>query len=262
MMRFTVFDVGHGSCALATAENGEAILIDCGHKTEPEYRPSQFLPAMGLRRLAHLFVTNFDEDHVSDLPQLAQKLDLSPTHFHRNRSMDANDLRLIKLQSGPVSPAMSATLNLHQNYIYETPPPLPTPGVSWQTFYNAYPAFTDTNNLSLLVVLRVGTRTILLPGDLESPGWEALLPRPDFRAVLGTVHIFIASHHGRDNGYCADVFTYCHPEVVVFSDSAIRHATQEMAATYGQHARGTTLNGQPRNVITTRQDGTVWWEIP
>ncbi len=193
MMRFTVFDVGHGSCALAIAENGEAVLIDCGHKSEPENRPSQFLPVMGIRRLAHLFVTNFDEDHVSDLPQLARTVDLSPAHFHRNRSVDPNILRAMKLLSGPISPAMIATLGMHERYIYNDLPALPTPGLSWQTFHNAYPTFTDTNNLSLVVVVRVGSRTILVPGDLE----EAIITQRRVDAV--DVQII---RRGGDPGIC------------------------------------------------------------
>lgn len=47
-MRFTIHDVGHGFCAHLKHDNGNVILWDCGHKVDPEHRPSQFLPASGI----------------------------------------------------------------------------------------------------------------------------------------------------------------------------------------------------------------------
>ena len=38
-MNFQILDVGHGFCALLTADNGNIMLFDCGHKTAPEFRP-------------------------------------------------------------------------------------------------------------------------------------------------------------------------------------------------------------------------------
>ena len=72
--------------------------------------------------------------------------------------------------------------------------------------------------------------------------------------------MFIASHHGRVNGYHADVFAggRCSPAVVIISDKSIVHGTQENAATrYGRHALGVTIGGQPRKVLSTRNDGHI-----
>lgn len=258
-MRLTIFDVGHGQCALATAQNGEAVLIDCGQS--PENRPSDLLPARGIKRLARLFVTNFDQDHVSDLPRLAQTVDLSCAQFHRNRSIDVPSLREVKLEAGPLTGAMTAAIGMHGQYVHAAPAPLPTPGITWEEFWNPYPTFRDTNNLSLVVFLRVANLTAVFPGDLEVAGWRVLLQRADFRAALGTVSIFVASHHGRENGYCAEVFDFCHPLVVVFSDDVIAYESQRMASTYAPYAIGVTFNGDPRKVMTTRQDGTFWWDV-
>lgn len=51
-----------------------------------------------------------------------------------------------------------------------------------------------------------------------------------FASRLASVDIFIASHHGRENGYCEELFAQYdgRPDVFVFSDSPIQHATQEM----------------------------------
>ena len=103
-------------------------------------------------------------------------------------------------------------------------------------------------------------KTFLIPGDLEKAGWAKLLERADFRAALAPVDVFIASHHGRESGYCKEVFDYATGvEVFVFSDSSISYATQEMATVYGNHASGVMFNDQLRKVLTTRNDGPLTW---
>ena len=73
------------------------------------------------------------------------------------------------------------------------------------------------------------------------------------------MNYFVASHHGRESGYCKEVFDYCNPNAVIFSDGPIVHDTQKMADTYGQHAKGIQFNGHCRRVLSTRKDGTLTW---
>jgi len=99
----------------------------------------------------------------------------------------------------------------------------------------------------------------VIPGDLETTGWKKLLELEAFRMELRRTTVFIASHHGRENGYCREVFDFCTPDVVVFSDSRIAHATQEETNKYASHVRGITFNSQERFVLTTRNDGSLTW---
>ncbi len=54
---------------------------------------------------------------------------------------------------------------------------LEPPGLRVQTFYNSYPTFTDTNNLSLLTFLNVGPVSFVLPGDEDIMQTEAFAAR-------------------------------------------------------------------------------------
>lgn len=149
------------------------------------------------------------------------------------------------------------------------PPPadLRAQGVRVTTFCNPYGhpdpergSFADTNNLSLVVFLHVHGLRMILPGDLEKPGWLALMRNPYFLAELGHVNVFVAGHHGRENGYCKDVFRFCAPELIVMSDGEKKHATQEMAGKYARHASGCRIGERDRYVLTTRNDGTIWFK--
>ena len=53
------------------------MLWDCGHKTDPENRPSKFLPDAGIFTVHRMFITNYDEDHISDLPNLRQTIPIN-----------------------------------------------------------------------------------------------------------------------------------------------------------------------------------------
>ena len=130
----------------------------------------------------------------------------------------------------------------------------------FETFQNNYPLFTDTNNLSLLNFLDIGSLSFVLPGDLERAGWIELLKNPRVCELLKRVNVFVASHHGRESGYCREVFDYCNPNFVIMSDCPVQYGTQKMAGVYGQHATGGQFNGQLRKVLTTRKDGSLLWQ--
>lgn len=259
-MRVTIHDVGHGLCVSLVHENGNVMLWDCGHADWN--RPSVFLPKWGIQHVTLYFMTNYDEDHISDLPNLRAKLkDISL--LHRNQSISAEQLEWLKLQSGPLSPAMRSMLNMIREYNGGPPANPPEfPGVSYSIFWNNYGIdFRDTNNISLVTFLDCGAIRFIIPGDLEKAGWKHLLRKSEFRKKLSRVNVFIASHHGRENGYSVEVFRICKPNVVVFSDSPIRHATQEMASIYASHASGVNLDGEMRYVLSTRKDGSIYWDI-
>lgn len=130
-------------------------------------------------------------------------------------------------------------------------------GVEHNTFLCNYPSFTDTNNLSIVSFVYYDGLGIVFPGDLEKKGWETLLKQEQFKDNLRRTNIFVASHHGRENGYCEEVFEYCKPEIVIISDKEVVHETQKNC--YAKQASGISWNGGPerRYVLTTRSDGVI-----
>ena len=259
-MRFTIHDVGHGFCAHLKHDNGNVILWDCGHKMDPENRPSKFLPAAGISTVHRLVITNYDEDHISDLPSLRQAVRINT--LQRNRSITPDQLRKLKEETGPISPAMSSLLSMLNEYTGDVTAPPSFPNVGLASFFCTYPKdFQDTNNLSVVTFLEMPMCNVVIPGDIEKPGWEKLLQNREFCDNLSRTTVFIASHHGRTSGYCKEVFNYCRPHVVIFSDGPKRYATQEETNTYAAHASGVSFNGRTRYVLTTRNDGPIWWGV-
>lgn len=245
-MRFHIFDVGHGFCAYALAQNGNVLVFDCGGNGDRP--PADLLSRVGLNGIEYLFVTNYDEDHISDLPRLLDRFWVQ--WLYMNRSISADQLRRIKLKGGPISPAMESLLAMFGTHTDTVSTPPPTPGLAFRTYCNPYPQFEDTNNLSLVTALEMGDLRFLISGDLEAPGWRALLEHPRFRAELAGVDVFIASHHGSDSGYCQEVFDYCRPGVIVLPESDVCGPTASMRRTYNGHAAH----------VQTVANGDLTWE--
>jgi hypothetical protein len=138
-------------------------------------------------------------------------------------------------------------------------------GVTIRSFCHSFPTFTNTNDLSCVFFLGFGPFKIMFPGDLEKPGWKAHLNNPAFIVELRTTTILVASHHGRENGYCEEAFQYLQPQAVAMSDKSILHGTQEMVPQYRGKIRGegiiVTNEPERRHVLTTRCDGDIVFKV-
>lgn len=254
-MEIKIFDVAHGFCAYVVADNGNTMLVDCGHNNQTDFYPADYLLARNCTGIERFFVTNYDEDHLSGLPRLRAMAPRIPIRIlHRNRSVTAQELRALKRQGGPLGPGISSLLDMVETYTADVVNPPEYPAVEFEAFHNDYPALTDTNNLSLVLFLHYPGLSIVFPGDLEQEGWGALLQNSRFRDHLARVNVFVASHHGRESGYLPEVFQYCRPNVIIISDESMRFDTQFVA--YQQHATGIRWNESTiRKVLSTRNDG-------
>lgn len=273
VMRLRVWDVEHGACvmlqhATPTPFGGEQFsrlaMIDAGDSHS--WSPSTFIRnVLGRTTLDYLFITNADQDHMSDLRGLAQA-GVTVDTLIRNPSYTGATMRAIKLGGGPLTG--DAEWYVAACDTFNVPTRLPfndgMNGITCELFHNPFPRFIDTNNLSLVVFVRYCGTTFLFPGDLERDGWLALLERADFRAWLGTVNVLMASHHGRENGFCAEAFEICKPRAVIISDKSIVHDTQRtpdyrpVVQDDGVIVRTT---GKRRHVLTTRRDGWIQFEV-
>lgn len=269
-MHLRIWDVQHGACAMLwhryNGVAGKLAMIDSG--CADDWRPSTYLRQQNRQAVDYLFITNADQDHMSDLDGLWEE-NIAVRTLTRNPHPPADELRKIKAAGG-LSNDIERFLTIHGSYNSPVSEPfnLHMGGITYKTFYNPFPQFKDTNNLSCVVSFEFAGFRILFPGDLEEDGWLELLQREDFRNELAGVHVLVASHHGRENGYCEAVFDYCSPRAVVMSDKAIVHDAQNMAQAYRRHVTANHPNGvivrttqRQRHVLTTRNDGHIHFAV-
>jgi beta-lactamase superfamily II metal-dependent hydrolase len=260
-MRIDIFNVGHGNCSLVTCPNGARIMVDCGHRVDPGWFPSVTFAGQFIDLLVF---SNLDEDHVANLPYLWDHVRLGA--IFTNPSVGALALAAMKQEHG-MDVGVQSAHSIINSFGPGAIGPLPYLGsVSAWAYWNRYAwDFTDTNNLSLAVFVRYGAFTILFAGDLETAGWRNLLRSPYFRADLATVNMLVASHHGRANGRCEEVFNFCRPDTVAFSDDRRQFDSQDTDAWYRARTKGIVdltsyrpfVGYGKRHVLTTRRDGSM-----
>ena len=265
-MLIEIHDVDHGACVVVTGPTGRRLMLDCGLNRKRTWSPSA---AYRNQRIDTLMMTNLDEDHVEDLAQLWLEAPIGAVVS--NPTISADVLRALKFEGGMSRGVRTATAILdHFGSGFAGDWSHDLGGIAWQAFWNRYAwDFTDTNNLSLAVFVNFDGVTVLFGGDLECAGWRRLLQNPAFRARLPEVQIFVASHHGRENGQCSELFDHMRPEIVVVSDGPKQYQSQETQCWYAQRVTGipdytrpTGPRGQPRRrVMTTRRDGTLRIEV-
>ena len=96
----------------------------------------------------------------------------------------------------------------------------------------------------------------MFTGDLECPGFFALLKYDAFKQALRETNVYIASHHGRESGCSDEVAEYLtNVYYVVISDQGYQFNTQKTMPFYGSIAKGGPFRGDTRHVLTTRRDG-------
>ena len=189
-MILRVWNVEHGACAMLHHQlNGVAgrlAMIDSGDTTD--WRPSTFIKNQ-LRRdqLDYLFITNADQDHMSDLQGLWDEK-IAVKALIRNPYPPADELRKIK-EVGGLSKDIERFLHIHATYNQPVTEPFNAHmgGITNSVFYNKFPDFTDTNNLSCAVFVEFAGFKILFPGDLEKTGWQALMKQQNFLNEMRSV---------------------------------------------------------------------------
>ncbi len=263
-MRLQIFDVEHGACSLLTADNNTRLMIDCGHNATTGWKPGTYLVQQGIPDLDMLAITNYDEDHASASADLFDKVRVA--WLLRNASVSGATIKMLKREDG-IGPGINRLAHVI-DYVFTGPgaPIVQEPlfqGVTRQVFYNNYPHFDDENNLSMVLFLKCNGTGVMFPGDLEKAGFQELLKLESFRQALLQTNVYVASHHGRENGCCEETVAYLkNVYYVVISDKGYQYETQETLPFYQRIAKGGPFRSEPnRRVLTTRCDGRIGFEF-
>lgn len=100
------------------------------------------------------------------------------------------------------------------------------------------------NDISYILKVSYAGRSVILPGDAESPAWQDVIANSGTGGL--SCDILKAAHHGRESGYDEDAALAMLPEIVICSVGK----DPETDATDEYEALGAT-------VFTTRDEGTI-----
>jgi competence protein ComEC len=208
----TWIDVGHGTCAAIETPNGEFWLYDAGRLGDHErsYQPiANALWHLGYSRIDRMILSHADSDHYNAMPGLAKRFfprALITTEPVLKGGNSAIHELIIQLQRQSTRVETWHRGDRHAG----------DGGWSVEVLHPDNeqidaPKLSD-NAKSLCLAIRYAGRAILLPGDLEPPGTEALIAQPPIRCDG-----MMAPHHGSLAAHAEQVIVWANPAWVVIS---------------------------------------------
>jgi competence protein ComEC len=249
------WDVQHGSAAYIKTPTGKKLIIDLGVGSFMKPEDATFSPLRHLRynygvtSVDALIITHPHADHIDDIHNLSlvkPKILLAPKQIDRDLIREKNQAKdesvvnayfdLLDTYSGPV-PAGDRLDN----------------GSAWGLDIKLFlPKYTGTNlnNYSIVTVITYAMSRIVIPGDNEPASWNLLLDDPAFVDAIKATDFFVASHHGRESGYCADVFEHFKPKLVFISDT--NNVSTAVTEKYYGHATGAPVQHRESQEVETR----------
>lgn len=262
---FLFFDVQHGHSTYIKFPNGKHWFIDLGQGSVQDSSET-FSPLMHMKfsydvqYLDKLVITHPHYDHIADIPYISL---LPPKTLWAPNHLSEQDVRGGNLESQMF--AVNKYLDMVKTYSHpiaiEDHPDVEANngGVYVRHFLPTTCSRSNLNNHSIVTVLSFAGTKVLIPGDNEAPSWKELLTNPDFiKAIKGT-DILLAAHHGREAGYCAEIFEHFNPCLTIVSDgpnnktSAVS-AYSALSTGWTVYSRSGTRAAEKRNVLTTRSD--------
>ena len=251
------FNVEHGNCHAILADDGRTVVIDLG--VSDDFCPLTWLYQQGRTTIDLLVITHPHADHIRNIGKLRN---FTVSKLHRPKNIPAALL-------ADLDPALRrAWATLDASYTL----PVPTGEQFWDAaspnhscfelkFFGGISDTSNLNNYSIVTVLDYFGMKMVLPGDLEEPGWQALLRQRSFLFAAAGSPVLVAAHHGRAAGWCADLFSIINPQLVLISDGAEQDTSY--ASRYSAQATGakvmavSTGDIKEKCVVSTRDNGHI-----
>lgn len=265
-MNLHIWDVQHGSAAYLRTPKGKHVVIDLGigntSQGDAIFSPLTYLRSLGVSRLDAVVVTHPHRDHLDDVFRFDE---MSPRVFVRPRHLSEQDIRAGNKPGDRA--VLDRYFEIDRSYTdivqaAENPNSAANSGMEIAFFSPMTTATSNLNNHSIVVFMRSAGSVVCLPGDNEAASWRELLANSNFCDWLRQTDILVAAHHGREAGYCDDIFQYCSPRLVVVSDGS--GCDTSAVDKYSRQAQGWVVTSRStgerteRNVVTTRSDGSIY----
>jgi len=211
----TFLAVGHGTCVVFQAPNGQTLLYDAGSLGSPQYVTqsiASYLWHRGIKRIDALVISHADVDHYNAVPGLLHRFPVGTIYvspmmfdgFDDSSSEGPTVLReSIEAAGVPIREIWSGDrLRIGGDVTIDVIHP-PRRGV-----------IGSDNANSLTLAVECAGRRILLPGDLESPGIEDVMAELPYDC-----DVLLAPHHGSRRSDPPGFARWSAPEWVVVSGS-------------------------------------------
>ncbi|HKD09469.1 MAG TPA: MBL fold metallo-hydrolase [Bryobacteraceae bacterium] len=230
-------DVEGGKSTLYVSPSGESMLVDTGYAGNDNRdadRIAAAAKAAGVKRIDYLVITHFHGDHAGGVPQLAAKMPIGKIYDHGE-----NFEKSIAKTEAVFAPYSQ----LREKYAHQTVKPgdtvpikglrvdfvaaagesiaKPLPGAGQANplcaSYEALPPDPGENARSLAMIITFGNLRISDLGDIF---WDKEHDLACPVNKLGTVDIYMTTHHGTATSGSPQIVHALHPKVAIMNNGA------------------------------------------
>ncbi len=261
-MRVHLIDVGQGAATLIEFPCA-AVLVDTGGEDNEDFhgtvRLAQYLDAFFAgrpdldRTLALLVITHPHIDHTRGARMVVERYRVKNLVTDGFARADLGGVEQTELQrhaarakipffaaTAALVPAGGLTSAIIDPVV--CPDVDPRIQVLWGSVTDAEVEWShywleNMNNQSVVLRVEVGASALLISGDLQMPGIQALLAKHDGTDALD-VDVLGVSHHGAWNGVSAALLAALTPEIALIACGDARRELEWTAWAYGHPRRG------------------------
>jgi len=260
------WDVQHGNATYIKTPSNKHIALDLGtgsYESGKEFSPLLLLKnKWNIEKLDEVIITHPHTDHITDILNFEQ---LEPRVLRRPKHLTEDEIR--NANKSEDKEIIDKYIEINNRYSHPVKPegdpenPQNNGGVRFHAFVDKSNSKNNINNHGLIIIVEYLGAKILFPGDIEPPAWNALFQRTDFVSAINGVDILLASHHGRDSGFCNEIFSHFTPKLTIISDG--RFCDTSATSRYNQKTEGWSVfsrndeSTEIRKCITTRNDGII-----
>jgi competence protein ComEC len=236
-------DVEGGQSTLIVSPSGQSLLIDTGWSGFNGRDADRIVAATktaGVAQLDYVLITHYHRDHVGGVPQLAERMKIGAFIDHGPNQEDSDVTR-------EDYAAYEKVVSGHKHLVVKPGERVPIKGIEVLVLTAAgdhvskplhgagqpnpfcasepKPAADTTENArSLGILITYGKFRMLDLGDLTKDK-ELELACP--RNLIGTVNLFIVTHHGFDQSNAKALVAAIHPEAAIIDNGAHKGASPE-----------------------------------
>lgn len=243
VLEFTFVDVEGGQATLIAAPGGESLLIDTGwigYSQRDAKRIAAAAKKLKLKRIDHVLITHYHTDHVGGAEGLVHEIPVGTFYDHgRNNETDKEAQRLNKgyeaalavakhvvVKPGDKIPVKGIEVTVLTANGEMIASPLegagqPNPKCGQEKRRDADPS---ENARSTGVLIAYGKFKFIDLGDLT---WNKELDLVCPVNRVGTVDVYLTTHHGMNMSGPAAIVEALHPRVAIMNNGARKGGTPE-----------------------------------
>jgi competence protein ComEC len=269
-LKIRAIDVEGGKSTLYVSPSGESMLIDTGYAgngSRDANRIAAAAAAAGVKRIDYLVITHFHGDHAGGVPQLAAKIPIGKIYDHGDSFEKSN----AKTQA--VFQPYAALREKYPHAILRPGDRVPIKGLKVEVVAGAGDAIATSlagagqpnplcssyealkpdpgeNAHSLALIITFGKLRIADLGDLY---WNQEHELACPMNKLGTVDLYMTTHHGTATSGSPQMVHALHPKVAIMNNGADKGGSKQRFAVHrGSRTSGNCISRTRAARITMR----------